>query len=638
MTSFAYYENEPDFSIHLGKTTCLLCRHVATSQSLTLDLHGKELGTLECSPSCVTCSIKPHEQPWMHKLCFDLLRASNKPNEPTLEDLRRFATVTKPMYKFLRRNDTDSASSREGLFSRHARPIVENTLRIELFERLPAEIQDIIYSYIGSCWYLIVLGESCRLIEELRSRHESPCKQLSLNKEVYISRIPYQGNFYISTISNEQPEPPLDGWSLECLNIPDGLNKIVVSTDHIGVRGIQFVVDGSAPPRSDGSPWYDFIDIPDSSQMLHVATEGLFVRGIRRAEDKEAQGTLPLWSCPTPPKLQPWNIYDDFGGHRLDYVNLDGEGVQGLVVCCCITTTMGLYAFSGLSKPFKEFVASMQQKANLRPTFWMYFPINDGELITAAWIRKMKGQFGAFAEPVLAIQTTLGRTATFGPYHRGSYHQTNEFFPLVKDGDGTISGFTHDGLDMQKAEASHFGVTCRESEDATLTSLKPAPPPAEIEGYTSPVPYSNGAGLDWYMTTATLSGLSRVRVCRDLDMPRHTCIGLLLYYEDGHVESLGQIRWDQDVSREVSMPIRIRRCKVDGNTFLVEVQGIDLTGGEGETDGGLDEELAEGWLDVPRTGTMVWRFHSWWKIISVYNDASLRSRSMVPTSYLNSTS
>lgn len=218
--------------------------------------------------------IHPIEKPWMHKLCYDLLKASNRPNEPTLEDLQRFGKAVMPLYKPVDKEDIDSASSREGLFSSHARPVVERSFRIDLFERLPAEIQAIILSYIGPCWYLIVLGESRRLIEELRSgRTSRQSEQISLEKEVYISRIPYQGNSYISTISNELPEPGLDGLKLECLKIPDNLSKIVLSTDHIGVRGIRFVVEGGTPPPSDGSPWYEFVPIPDRSQALHVATE-----------------------------------------------------------------------------------------------------------------------------------------------------------------------------------------------------------------------------------------------------------------------------------------------------------------------------------------------------------------------------
>ncbi|KAG5205866.1 hypothetical protein GTR04_2778 [Trichophyton interdigitale] len=634
----AYYEHEPDFSVHFGKTTCLLCRHVATPQSPTLDLHGHDLGTRECQRLCLVCMIHPIEKPWMHKLCYDLLKASNRPNEPTLEDLQRFGKAVMPLYKPVDKEDIDSASSREGLFSSHARPVVERSFRIDLFERLPAEIQAIILSYIGPCWYLIVLGESRRLIEELRSgRTSRQSEQISLEKEVYISRIPYQGNSYISTISNELPEPGLDGLKLECLKIPDNLSKIVLSTDHIGVRGIRFVVEGGTSPPSDGSPWYEFVPIPDRSQALHVATEGLFVRRMWRVEGEKTHNNSPLWSSPSPPAFQPWNMYDDRGGRRLDYVNLDEEGVQGLVMCCYGVANGGLFAFSGVSKPFKRFVTSMQQNIRTGPIFWMYFPINDGEQIEAAWVRKIKGLYGQMSNPVLVIKTTFGRTATFGPYHREDYRREDELIPLVKDSDGTISGFIHDGLDTDKHEISLLGLTCRNQDgnnndngngngngsnddhnherepNDNNNGTKLATPP--VENYISPPPYAVDGlqALNWYMTEARLDGVCRVRVCRDLEQAHNPCIGMLLYYDNGRAEALGQIRWDQEVSRDISVPVRLRREKLDGNPYVADVQGM---GGAGC--GATEDEPGDGWLALPRTGTMVWWFCISRDIISVY--------------------
>lgn len=123
-----------------------------------------------------------------------------------------------------------------------------------------------------------------------------------------------------------------------------------------------------------------------------------------RVEGEKTHNNSPLWSSPSPPAFQPWNMYDDRGGRRLDYVNLDEEGVQGLVMCCYGVANGGLFAFSGVSKPFKRFVTSMQQNIRTGPIFWMYFPINDGEQIEAAWVRKIKGLYGQMSNPVLVVR------------------------------------------------------------------------------------------------------------------------------------------------------------------------------------------------------------------------------------------
>ncbi|EZF12473.1 hypothetical protein H112_06592 [Trichophyton rubrum D6] len=356
---------------------------------------------------------------------------------------------------------------------------------------------------------------------------------------------------------------------------------------------------------------------------------------MRRVEGEEIHNDSPLWSTPSPPAFQPWNVYDDRGGRRLDYVSLDEEGIQGLVVCCYGVANGGLFAFSGVSKPFKRFVTSMQQNIRTGPIFWMYFPINDGEQIEAAWVRKIKGLYGQMSNPVLVIKTTFGRTATFGPYHREDYRRKDELIPLVKDSDGTISGFIHDGLDTDKHEISLFGLTCRNqdgndndngndpsddhhddhehepSDNNNGTKLSPPP----VENYISPPPYAADGlqALNWYMTEARLDGVCRVRACRDLEQAHNPCIGVLLYYDNGRAETLGQIRWDQEVSQDINVPVRLRRGKLDGNPYVADIQGM-AAAGCGPTEG----EPGDEWLELPRTGTMVWWFCISRDIISVY--------------------
>lgn len=68
--------------------------------------------------------------------------------------------------------------------------------------QLPMEIQTMILEFLGPCWYLIVLGETRRLLEQMRNDHPNRRERLNLAKELYIGRTKYQGKSYISTISN----------------------------------------------------------------------------------------------------------------------------------------------------------------------------------------------------------------------------------------------------------------------------------------------------------------------------------------------------------------------------------------------------------------------------------------------------
>ncbi|KAB8272804.1 hypothetical protein BDV30DRAFT_249204 [Aspergillus minisclerotigenes] len=114
----------------------------------------------------------------------------------------------------------------------------------------------------------------------------------------------------------------------------------------------------------------------------------------------------------------------------------------------------------------------------------------------------------------LILRTSLGRTITSGPQfptHLINYH---EYYPLVGDGDGPISGIFHNGLDPASNFISELGATCM------------VPP-----GRGSPT-------CTWYLTKASLKDPIKAQVCRDKEHGQH-------------IESLGQVRWDCDLTQKV---------------------------------------------------------------------------------------
>jgi hypothetical protein len=130
---------------------------------------------------------------------------------------------------------------------------------------------------------------------------------------------------------------------------------------------------------------------------------------------------------------------------------------------------------------------------------------------------------------------------TFGPYAPLNKRYLLRFKPLVADEGGVVSGICHNGLDPGSPYISIFGATCdprRLAENARIGDSRP------FQARLNNPLGSRGHTWSWYMTKAPLRGLSEVQVCQDRDQLHRPCIGLLLYYEDGLVESLGQIRID----------------------------------------------------------------------------------------------
>lgn len=64
----------------------------------------------------------------------------------------------------------------------------------------------------------------------------------------------------------------------------------------------------------------------------------------------------------------------------MHYEKLDSS-IKGLVVCCAKEMTIGVHAFSEVSKSYHDFIDLMHRRAGANPIYWMYFPLNGNEHI-----------------------------------------------------------------------------------------------------------------------------------------------------------------------------------------------------------------------------------------------------------------
>jgi hypothetical protein len=355
-----------------------------------------------------------------------------------------------------------------------------------------------------------------------------------------------------------------------------------------------------------------------------MKVQSLFLRSVRLSSGS-AQSVDRTWSSPCPPKIQPWNFcrVQDKLYSRLHYVQLH-TGVKGLAVCCLHGRNVGIYAFSNASRDYKGFINNMKQRFKGRHLCWMFFPFNAGESIRNIWIRQFRDCEGEASNPVIGVsvppclflsglnvQLQLGtsqlRTITFGPYIPPYLRHMLRFHSLVRNGDGIVSGFCHNGLDPEARYISEVGVTCNPHYAIESMELEPSfdlylPPPI--------TPRGGFPTTSWYMTKAPLQGLFEVQFCQDKDRLHHPCIGLLLHYETGCVESLGQVRWDQGISDKIPAPIRIQRSNSAGNDYIRNVQGSTPS----------NSKMAEdGWQEIPKHGIIVWWFGHIGDQLAVYD-------------------
>ncbi|KAL3474497.1 hypothetical protein BJX99DRAFT_248150 [Aspergillus californicus] len=317
----------------------------------------------------------------------------------------------------------------------------------------------------------------------------------------------YQGVSYLSQISTTALEST-QHTEVQYLELPAITHKIDLSIDSIGVREIQFVGINSHP-KSDGSPWYRVLEPTESVEATVVL--GFFF------------------------------------------------------ICCAGNQVIGIYGFLEHAGNSGEFVDRMNRSVYQTNKEWIYFPLNIQEHINGAWVRHYNISHAPLCKPAFVLHTSLGRPVTFGPHYPSHVLEIVEYYPLVRTGDGPVSGIIHDGLDpgLRSNSIVEVGVTRTGNDDSRASGSPPLPadfnsePPAVPPGQGSPT-------CTWYISKAPLQNILKVQLCRDLEQSYLPILGLLVFCNDGHVESLGQMRWDLNVEEQVPAPLYLKTGSHDG--------------------------------------------------------------------------
>ncbi|PLN85038.1 hypothetical protein BDW42DRAFT_183268 [Aspergillus taichungensis] len=502
----------------------------------------------------------------------------------------------------------------EGVFSKHAEKILCKTFKRDLLEQLPSEILLQICKFMGPCWYLIVLGETQRLMGALKGKRDPQQNSLNLDqtRNVWISRITFRGVSYLSRLGDK----PLRFTKLSDqiqLRIPKRISKIVASVDGIGVRGIHFLEHASDVPPPAEAPWYEILPMRDTGQKVFVNSNSLFIKKIHF--ENQFREVPYIWSSPSPPTVPVTNFYrgskTSLGNVRVHYIKFDHH-VRGLLACCTQYGLVGIHGLTDTSTTFRAFVDLMHRRRPESHKHWMYFPFNPQETISASWVRRLVFDYPVNCPP-LVLLTSRGRTITFGPQLPSEVYGPYRYELLGGLHDGPVSGIFHDGLNLApnfdfdestgyyyNNGANHIrdmGVTCdNESSVKTQKTL-----PADI--HMDPpafAPNEDRLAGTWYMTAASLCGITKAEICRDINQPHRPCLGLLLFYHDGHMEAIGQIRWDCDVSEKIDRPMYIVNAVVDGQNYIKDVLGRAY---ESEFTGSQST-----WQRLPESGTIRWWF------------------------------
>ena len=263
--------NRSDKALPSMSTLSALCIRILNQSIVTDNPHAVRV--VKCQEDCFQCWRRPSRYLWYHTLCYAILSASYRLHQtspkPDLQDIRDLGLATRAQLHSWE-EATCKEVIKEGLCSPYTESVLEGSFSQKKLLRLPAEILDMIARFIGDCAYLVVLGQTRRLIGTLREGRGAPVASMpvDLSSRVYTSEVLFQNASYLSRISNL--ETPLHQ---RILHHGSQVRRIVLSKDDFGVRNIRFFDTCSSSVAHDGSPWYENLII--EGEALDVEITGL---------------------------------------------------------------------------------------------------------------------------------------------------------------------------------------------------------------------------------------------------------------------------------------------------------------------------------------------------------------------------
>ncbi|CAH0058089.1 unnamed protein product [Clonostachys solani] len=512
-------------------------------------------------------------RPACHEVCHDLRKATQY-DYPTLFD---FSLVRWPSFKPVR-----SDSSRRCAF-------MEDDLVSVLggfIPNLPRETLNRIAEYT---LYEHAITHLATSLENQLPKFST----LDLRRNVWAEYIDFEGQRYTRALLNETDEAftkvPSESKELIFNAKADHLgDTIFTEMAPLGVRRVIFPTDSRMPAlEEEPDIWWKVMRFQDEPAIT-TATDGVKLRELifqsERREENSASIRDVLWPTPTSNRLyklvsdlvQESSLYSDTAlrqrSRRMDSVWLNGAGIYGLsfAIYNAIVSRPIITIHAHQPGEIFMFYREVERKVEGYVT-WLYIPLGSEELITEIWAKNAHEDLPVSKCRVLQIGSA-----------RDSPDQT--WTSLHK----SMNGLKRIFLKTRMTHDTALGVS--------LPSVLQNRPRAVLPHISHETSMNcSGASLDKVIEVTPC-----LRKPNRFSTATKTCVsGLLLRYQDGHVERVGEARLDSvRASQKVLDPTQVLR-------FTVQEEVVKAcTVGATEEDDGSDTEC----IDIPLRGMLEWCF------------------------------
>ncbi|OTB04403.1 hypothetical protein M426DRAFT_261936 [Hypoxylon sp. CI-4A] len=432
-----------------------------------------------------------------------------------------------------------------------------------LVGKLPPEICHMIAGYLIREFAVITTEQQC-----LDSRSSNITHPIDVYNGLYAQYTLFEGKRYVQTLSTTGGDGKTVLWKG---GSEQTIQNIYLAEDALGIRHVECVtgqdISPAKRPRSREVPGVTWRAIVSAGKITAIKpfTDGLKLRDVwnytpgteqmprgRISYCYSTRNMLPLGPVPFGPSRT-----------RLNTVDFNEPGVAGYAAAISKTGILAIHTHYQEVAP--DFYSEIDPSLKLWP-HWIYMPINKGEYITEICLYSRKNP-----EHTLVFITNRGRARLATP----------------EDGIGIIMC-----SDLQNQETRRVP-----------RSICPFRFPTE-NTILSEFPCTYSSCPLWHVAQITLHGL--------WFLPHKPIFGMLIRYEDGTEESVGEFRFDlASKPIQVGLSDKICICTSQLDRGHIDHHGNPVKNNYVKavtTTKPTSQDEGDTWLEVPLKGTLEWWF------------------------------
>ncbi|KAL9574036.1 hypothetical protein ACKAV7_001812 [Fusarium commune] len=344
---------------------------------------------------------------------------------------------------------------------------------------------------------------------------------VDLTQDVYISYTTVDGVRYVKSIGNT-------------------LSKFC-NEDHPGLLSKQGEPVGAslAGPTPIVKSWWRHISTPCDVKNITIKSDGLKLRDILICNETIPDDTSNYvgWANPEHPNdvidITTFDRVNSFPERlRMTFFNCNANGITGYTAVTGGSSVAMIHAHENDSTRFYTDMDAAYPRG-----FFIHMPLDDGEFVTEI-CRRYALAAGNRISACLVFVTNKGRSTLFGT--SGPPESCLVLDKILTPAPNGTQIWFNDSTSVHPKSLRYLAF------DGLMPPVQRPFPPSLIP---NPPYFWTQNTESWFVSSCSMEGIVDMTLCRDTAFDHRPITGILLEYENGHRECLGQFRFDKDLKK-----------------------------------------------------------------------------------------